>query len=136
MGCGPSKTKEHSGREGKDLKTSGSRKRSGQGETLREEVPDPGLYSTHRAIKSLGKGGTGETWLYQDRVTGEEVAIKLMRRPLPKVIEPNIQREIRVLPRLVSGFSSWFVQDPRCKGYAHVFLNFPPRFFLFYCGCS
>jgi serine/threonine-protein kinase SRK2 len=96
MGCGSSKTKEHDGLSGK---YSGSRRRSGQHDTLKEQIPDPGLYSTHRAIKSLGKGGTGETWLYQDRVTGEEVAIKLMRRPLPKVIEPNIQREIRVSPR-------------------------------------
>eukprot|EP00884_Botryococcus_braunii_P002617 jgi/Botrbrau1/12356/Bobra.0239s0007.2 len=103
MGCTSSKTKEYNGPGGKDLKTGGSRRRSGQGEASREEIPDPGLYSTHRAIKSLGKGGTGETWLYQDRVTGEEVAVKLMRRPLPKVIEPNIQREIRIQADLGEG---------------------------------
>lgn len=61
-----------------------------------ETVPDPALQSTLKAIKSLGKGGTGDTWLYIDRATGEEVAVKLMKRPLPRVIQPNIEREIRV----------------------------------------
>jgi serine/threonine protein kinase len=61
-----------------------------------QPVPDPGLVSTHEAIKPLGKGGTGDTWLYKDRTTGELVAVKLMKRPLPKVVEPHIQREIRV----------------------------------------
>lgn len=93
MGCGSSKTKDSYS------KPSASGGKGSAKQT--EEIPDPGLYSTHRAVKSLGKGGTGETWLYQDRVTGQEVAVKLMRRPLPKVIEPNIQREIRVRPLAV-----------------------------------
>ena len=41
-------------------------------------------------------GGTGETFLYKDKVTGELVAVKLIRRPLPKVIQANILREIMV----------------------------------------
>ena len=58
--------------------------------------PDNGLKSTHELIKFLGRGGTGDTYLFKDRVSGEDVAIKLMKRPLPKVIMPNILREIRV----------------------------------------
>ena len=61
--------------------------------------PDPGLVGTHEAIKFLGRGGTGDTWLYKDRVTGEEVAIKLVKRPVPKVLQPNLLREIRVCLR-------------------------------------
>lgn len=93
MGCGGSKDKTLEG-----VKDRSHRKKKPQGyaEPLEETIPDPGLWSSHKAMKSLGKGGTGETWLYKDRVTGEEVAIKLMKRPLPRIIEPNIQREIRV----------------------------------------
>lgn len=75
----------------------------------KEPVPDPGLEPAYRAVKSLGKGGTGDTWLYIDRATGEELAVKLMKRPLPKVIELNIQREIRVsshIPGPLQGFPS------------------------------
>jgi hypothetical protein len=97
MGCGGSKDKTL---EGVSRKEQRKKSPSGHGHShapaQEETIPDPGLWSTHKAIKSLGKGGTGETWLYQNRLTGEEVAIKLMMRPLPKIIEPNIQREIRV----------------------------------------
>ena len=43
-------------------------------------------------------GGTGETFLYRDKQSGEQVAVKLIRRPLPKVIQANILREIMVRP--------------------------------------
>lgn len=75
-----------------------------------EQVPDPGLLSTHEAVKPLGKGGTGDAWLYKDRTTGELVAVKLMKRPLPRVVEPHIEREIRVsslLRRLVHFSRVW-----------------------------
>jgi serine/threonine protein kinase len=97
MGCGGSKDKTLEGASRKEQrKKSPSGHSHSQAQPQEETIPDPGLWSTHKAIKSLGKGGTGETWLYQNRLTGEEVAIKLMMRPLPKIIEPNIQREIRV----------------------------------------
>lgn len=43
-----------------------------------------GLESGYEAVKLLGRGGTGQTWLCRDRRTGEEVALKLQQRPLPK----------------------------------------------------
>ncbi len=60
------------------------------------EDPDVGLSGSHQFIKFLGSGGTGETHLYRDRATGEEVAIKCVKRPIPKVVQPNLLREIRV----------------------------------------
>eukprot|EP00884_Botryococcus_braunii_P018776 jgi/Botrbrau1/5582/Bobra.97_2s0013.1 len=68
-----------------------------------EPVPDPALQSTLKAVKSLGRGGTGDTWLYIDRATGDELAVKLMKRPLPRVIQPNIEREIRIQADLGEG---------------------------------
>ncbi len=47
-------------------------------------------------MKHLGKGGTGDTWLFKDLKTGEPVAIKFIRRPLPKVLVQNILREFTV----------------------------------------
>ena len=41
-------------------------------------------------------GGTGLTYLAEDRKTKELVAIKLIKRPLPRVLEQNILREIEV----------------------------------------
>ena len=59
-------------------------------------VPDVGLEDTHTYVKFLGRGGTGDAHLYEDKADGEVVAIKLMKRPLPKIIMPNILREIKV----------------------------------------
>ena len=42
------------------------------------------------------QGGTGQTLLYREKATGDQVAIKLIKRPIPKVIMPNILREITV----------------------------------------
>ena len=66
-----------------------------------ETHPDFGLKETHDVIKFLGRGGTGDTYLFKDKQNGEEVAVKLIRRPIPKVIMPNILREIRVGQSLV-----------------------------------
>lgn len=43
-----------------------------------------GLESGYEAVRLLGRGGTGQTWLCRRRGTGEEVALKLQQRPLPK----------------------------------------------------
>jgi serine/threonine-protein kinase SRK2 len=43
-----------------------------------------------------GKGGTGDTWCFKDLRNGEEVAIKLIKRPLPKLLLQNITREFTV----------------------------------------
>jgi serine/threonine protein kinase len=51
-------------------------------------------------VKQLGKGGTGTAYLMRERATGELVAIKFIKRPIPGVIKPNIQREIQVCKRV------------------------------------
>ena len=58
--------------------------------------PDFGLDETHDLVKFLGKGGHGEIWLFRNKATGEEVAIKLIKRPIPKLVMPDILREIKV----------------------------------------
>lgn len=58
--------------------------------------PDFGLKATHEVVRFLGRGGTGDTWLFRDKATEELVAIKLIKRPILKVIMPNILREITV----------------------------------------
>lgn len=63
---------------------------------LAPESPDPGLNDTHEVIRFLGRGGTGDTHLYKEKATGELVAIKLVKRPIPKVLQPNLLREIKV----------------------------------------
>ena len=47
-------------------------------------------------VCSAGKGGTGDTWAFLDKRTGEQVAIKFLKRPLPKVLLENIKREFLV----------------------------------------
>lgn len=58
--------------------------------------PDFGVGSFYTPIKHLGRGGTGDTWLFKDVQTGEAVAIKFIKRPLPKVLHQNILREFTV----------------------------------------
>lgn len=50
-----------------------------------------------------GKGGTGDTWLYKDLTTGQEVAVKFIKRPLPKVLLTNIVREFQIQAELGTG---------------------------------
>jgi len=57
---------------------------------------DPGLEKEFEYVKLLGKGGTGETHLYRERKSGRLVAIKLVPRPLPRVLHESILREITV----------------------------------------
>ena len=64
--------------------------------------PDFGLDETHDLVKFLGKGGHGEIWLFKDKATSEEVAVKLIKRPIPKLVMPDILREIKVRLQLLS----------------------------------
>ena len=48
------------------------------------------------AAACAGRGGTGDTWAFKDLRTGEVVAVKFIKRPLPKVLLQNIQREFTV----------------------------------------
>ena len=45
---------------------------------------------------AAGKGGTGDTWAFKDTRSGEVMAIKFLKRPLPKVLVENIKREFTV----------------------------------------
>ncbi|WIA21645.1 hypothetical protein OEZ85_000821 [Tetradesmus obliquus] len=68
-----------------------------------QKTPDFGLGEDFEVIKLLGTGGEGETWLCVDQRTKREVAIKLVRRPIPRSITQIIQREIKILADLGDG---------------------------------
>lgn len=65
--------------------------------------PDFGLGTDFEVLRLLGTGGEGETWLCIDQRTKQEVAIKLVRRPIPRSITQIIQREIKILADLGDG---------------------------------
>jgi serine/threonine-protein kinase SRK2 len=69
----------------------------------RSSQPDFGLVTTHEVIKLLGRGGEGETWLCKEKDTGHEVAIKLIKRPIPKPAVEVIKREILIQAKLGQG---------------------------------
>ena len=64
------------------------------------------LFWQHPSVKMLvltatcAAGGTAVTHLAEDRKTKELVAIKLIKRPIPRVMEQNILREIVVRAQL------------------------------------
>lgn len=66
-------------------------------------TPDFGLSQTHDVLKLLGRGGEGETWLCREKDTGHEVAIKLIKRPIPKPAMAVIKREIKIQADLGQG---------------------------------
>lgn len=51
---------------------------------------------TVQVLKMLGEGGSGETWLCKDLRTGDELAIKFIQRPIPKIVLPMIFHEVKV----------------------------------------
>ena len=77
-------------------RSEGSDRGQANGDESAAGHPDFGLKDSHELIKFLGRGGTGDTWLFREKATGDAVAIKLIKRPIPKVVMPNILREIRV----------------------------------------
>lgn len=69
--------------------------------TAKPPPPDVGLESSFELVEFLGRGGSGDTWLYRSRGSGELVAIKLIARPLPKAILPaQVEREIKIQTEL------------------------------------
>lgn len=94
MGCGASTPQTKAG----EGSSSASRPATQARAPAEPAIPDVGLQDTHTYVKFLGRGGTGDAHLYEDKADGEVVAIKLMKRPLPKIIMPNILREIKVGP--------------------------------------
>lgn len=65
---------------------------------LQSSAADPGLKDTHDFVQLLGRGGTGEIAQFIDRATGEHVAVKLVRRPVPRVVATSLLSEILVRP--------------------------------------
>ncbi len=65
-------------------------------DSLKDIESDFGLGEGLKPVKHLGKGGTGDTWAFTVAATGEVVAIKFIKRPLPKVLQQNILREFTV----------------------------------------
>jgi serine/threonine protein kinase len=51
----------------------------------------------------LGSGSAGDTWLCEERGSGDVVAIKLIRRPIPPVMGTSIMREVKIGAELGKG---------------------------------
>lgn len=66
------------------------------------DIPNFHLGPELTPVKHLGRGGTGDTWLFK-KADGEEVAVKFIKRPLPKVIMINILREFTIQADLGTG---------------------------------
>lgn len=65
--------------------------------------PDFGLDKYYEVDKLLGVGGEGETWLCVDKQTNKQVAIKLMRRPIPRPMKHITLRSIQIQAELGHG---------------------------------
>ena len=57
---------------------------------------DPGLTKSHTYVQPLGVGSTGDIAEFVDMQTQQHVAIKLIRRPVPRVIALRLMQEILV----------------------------------------
>ena len=64
--------------------------------SFKGQTPDDGLETEFEYLRKLGSGGSADTSLYRERGTGELVAIKLIKRPIPSVLHQNVLREITV----------------------------------------
>lgn len=62
-----------------------------------------GLSEAYEVKHLLGSGSAGDTWLCRDRGSGELVAVKLMKRPIPPMMGTNIMREIKIGAALGKG---------------------------------
>lgn len=79
-------------------KSGGSQKSGSAGASAQRKQPakDFGLGDRYEPIRFLGRGGTSDTWLFRDLKTKATVAIKLMKRPIPPVLETSLLREITI----------------------------------------
>lgn len=62
-----------------------------------------GLAETYEVKHLLGSGSAGDTWLCRGRATGELLAVKLMKRPIPPLMGTNIMREVKIGAQLGKG---------------------------------
>lgn len=87
----------------KEVPKSAAAKPASASSAKKPTSPDFGLSATHEVLKLLGRGGEGETWLCKEKESGSEVAIKLIRRPIPKPAIAVIKREIKIQADLGQG---------------------------------
>mmetsp|Transcript_4620 Transcript_4620/g.7936 ORF Transcript_4620/g.7936 Transcript_4620/m.7936 type:complete len:437 (+) Transcript_4620:190-1500(+) len=66
-------------------------------------TPDFAISSHYKVLHMLGEGGSGETWLCKNLRTNEEVAVKYIQRPIPKVVLPMIYHEVKIQAQLGEG---------------------------------
>ncbi|KIZ07630.1 hypothetical protein MNEG_0326 [Monoraphidium neglectum] len=90
-----------------------------------QDDPTGGLSEAYDVKHLLGSGSAGDTWLCEERGSGDVVAIKLIRRPIPPVMGTSIMREVKigaelgkghlniVKPREVVLTSKWRVGPPQ-----------------------
>lgn len=62
--------------------------------------------ATHQAVKLLGRGMAGDTWLFRDTSTERLVAVKLYPRPIPDIQHESTLREIKTQTDLAPGHVS------------------------------
>ena len=76
--------------------------------------------NSRTAALPAGQGGTGDTWQFKELKTGRDVAVKFIKRPLPKVLQTNILREFTVsshtLGNLPVGRARASACPPCCTG--------------------
>jgi serine/threonine protein kinase len=67
-------------------------------------TPPPGGLSQAYDVKHLlGSGSAGDAWLCQERSTGDLVAVKLIKRPIPPLMGSSIMREVKIGAELGKG---------------------------------
>lgn len=62
-----------------------------------------GLSNYFESQRLLGEGGSGETWLMKDKTTKELVAVKMIKRPIPKALHQMLLQEIMIQRDLGEG---------------------------------
>ena len=68
----------------------------GQATAERTHRAQPHTQEGYQAVKLLGRGMAGDTWLMRDKETAKLVAIKLFPRPIPDVQHEPTIREFQV----------------------------------------
>ena len=62
-----------------------------------------GLSDMYEVKHLLGSGSAGDTWLCRDKATGEVLAVKLIKRPLPAAMGTTLMREVKIGAQLGKG---------------------------------
>mmetsp|Transcript_10826 Transcript_10826/g.27788 ORF Transcript_10826/g.27788 Transcript_10826/m.27788 type:complete len:469 (+) Transcript_10826:407-1813(+) len=67
------------------------------------KLADEALLAVYKPVNLLGSGGTGQSWLMVEKETNEYLAVKLIPRPIPTVLQPMMLREIEIQGQLGHG---------------------------------